>query len=155
MKILCAADVHIGRRPSRLPERIDTGSLSCARAWEAIVDRAISEKVDLLLVAGDLVDEKNRYYEAAGPVEAGVRALADAGIELIAVAGNHDVYALMTQAQELPYGEAHTVLVEDALRRMAALAVPRLPVLSYSEVTGTSLTIETVGAVGVGQAITA
>lgn len=102
MKILCAADVHIGRRPSRLPERIDTGSLSCARAWEAIVDRAISEKVDLLLVAGDLVDEKNRYYEAAGPVEAGVRALADAGIELIAVAGNHDHDTLPWLANRFP-----------------------------------------------------
>ncbi|TDB93974.1 hypothetical protein [Actinomadura sp. 7K534] len=31
-----------------------------------------------------------------------------------------DVYALMTQAQELPYGEARTVLVEDALRRAEA-----------------------------------
>ncbi|MWA06332.1 hypothetical protein F8568_039520 [Actinomadura sp. LD22] len=28
-----------------------------------------------------------------------------------------DVYALMTRSQELPYGEARTVLVEDALRR--------------------------------------
>ncbi|QDB78185.1 flagellar biosynthesis protein FlhA [Georgenia sp. 311] len=45
--------------------------------------------------------------------------------------------------------------VRPALRRVAALAVPRLPVLSYNEVTGTSLTIETVGAVGVGHAITA
>jgi tetratricopeptide (TPR) repeat protein len=31
-----------------------------------------------------------------------------------------DVYALMTRAQELPYGEARTVLVEDALRRAEA-----------------------------------
>ncbi|TDE26487.1 hypothetical protein [Actinomadura sp. 6K520] len=31
-----------------------------------------------------------------------------------------DVYALMAQAQELPYGEARTVLVEDALRRAEA-----------------------------------
>ncbi|WP_207933479.1 hypothetical protein, partial [Actinomadura sp. GC306] len=31
-----------------------------------------------------------------------------------------DVFALMNQAQELPYGEAHTVLVEDALRRAEA-----------------------------------
>ncbi len=90
MKILCTADVHIGRRPSRLPERVDTARLSCARAWEALVERAIEEQVDLLLVAGDLVDEKNRYYEAAGPVETGVNALSDAGIPLLAVSGNHD-----------------------------------------------------------------
>ncbi|MCP9979930.1 tetratricopeptide repeat protein [Actinomadura madurae] len=31
-----------------------------------------------------------------------------------------DVYALMTRSQELPYGEARTVLVEDALRRAEA-----------------------------------
>lgn len=90
MKILCTADVHIGRRPSRLPERVDAARLSCARAWDALVERAIEEQVDLLLVAGDLVDEKNRYYEAAGPVEAGVNALAKAGIPLLAVSGNHD-----------------------------------------------------------------
>lgn len=90
VKILCTADVHIGRRPSRLPERVDAARLSCARAWETLVERAIEEQVDLLLVAGDLVDEKNRYYEAAGPVEAGVNTLTEAGIPLLAVAGNHD-----------------------------------------------------------------
>jgi len=31
-----------------------------------------------------------------------------------------DVYALMARSQELPYGEARTVLVEDALRRAEA-----------------------------------
>ncbi len=31
-----------------------------------------------------------------------------------------DVYALMARSQELPYGEARTVLVEDALRRRPA-----------------------------------
>ncbi|MBT2210530.1 hypothetical protein [Actinomadura sp. NEAU-AAG7] len=32
-----------------------------------------------------------------------------------------DVYALMTRSEELPYGEARTVLVEDALRRAEAV----------------------------------
>jgi DNA repair protein SbcD/Mre11 len=36
------------------------------------------------------VDQANRFYEAAGAVEAGVRTLAAAGIPTIAVAGNHD-----------------------------------------------------------------
>ncbi|XRQ05919.1 hypothetical protein ACN3XK_56740 [Actinomadura welshii] len=34
--------------------------------------------------------------------------------------GTGDVFALMNQAEELPYGEARTVLVEDALRRAEA-----------------------------------
>jgi DNA repair protein SbcD/Mre11 len=94
VKILCTADVHIGRRPSRLPESVDGAALSCARAWSALVDSAIAERVDLLLVAGDLVDQANRFYEAAGAVEAGVRALAAEGISTIAVAGNHDHHTL-------------------------------------------------------------
>ena len=90
MKILCTADVHIGRRPSRLPDSIDRATLSCAQAWTALVDRALEERVDLLLVGGDLVDQANRFYEAAGAVESGVRALAARGILTLAVAGNHD-----------------------------------------------------------------
>lgn len=90
MKILCTADVHIGRRPTRLPDSIDRAALSCAQSWTALVDRAIEERVNLLLVAGDLVDQANRFYEAAGAVEAGVRALAARGITTLAVAGNHD-----------------------------------------------------------------
>lgn len=54
------------------------------------MDRAIEERVDLLLVAGDLVDQANRYYEAAGAVEAGVRSLVARGIRTLAVSGNHD-----------------------------------------------------------------
>jgi DNA repair protein SbcD/Mre11 len=90
VKILCTADVHIGRRPSRLPPRIDSGPLSCARAWTSVVETAIAERVDLVAIAGDLVDQANRFYEAAGPVEAGVRALVSHGIRTVAVAGNHD-----------------------------------------------------------------
>lgn len=109
MKILCTADVHIGRRPSRLPESVDGAALSCARAWSALVDRAIAERVDILLIAGDLVDQANRFYEAAGAVEACVRALASKGISTIAVAGNHDHDTLPWIARGLP-AEAFRVL---------------------------------------------
>ncbi len=90
MKLLCTADVHIGRRPSRLPSHVDCRPLSCGEAWGRIVDLAIEEKVDLVAVAGDLVDRANRFYEAAGPVELGIRRLAHAGIATVMVAGNHD-----------------------------------------------------------------
>ncbi|WP_324650469.1 flagellar biosynthesis protein FlhA [Georgenia sp. H159] len=68
--------------------------------------------------------------------------------------------ALRRQVQGVEEAGRQAVLVcapaiRPALRRLATLAVPRLPVLSYTEVTGTSLTIETVGVVGAEQAITA
>lgn len=101
MKILCAGDLHIGRRPSRLPDRIDCGPLSCASAWGAIVDCAIDEGVDLVALSGDVVDQANRYYEAVGPLEAGIRKLATRGIPTVAVAGNHDHDVLPWLAESL------------------------------------------------------
>jgi DNA repair protein SbcD/Mre11 len=90
LKILLTADVHVGRRSSRLPSKADGHTHSCAAAWGRIVDCALAEKVDLLVIAGDLIDESNRYLEAVGAVEQGLKRLAGAGIETIVVAGNHD-----------------------------------------------------------------
>lgn len=90
MKILCSGDLHLGRRSTRLPPDTDAHVHSAAAAWNAIVDLAIAEQVALVALAGDLVDRANRYLEAFGPLEHGVRRLADAGIHVVAVAGNHD-----------------------------------------------------------------
>lgn len=90
MKILCTGDLHLGRRSSRLPEHIDGRAHSSASAWGRVVDLAIAERVDLVLLSGDLIDDANRFYEALGPLEVGLRRLATAGARTVAVAGNHD-----------------------------------------------------------------
>ncbi|MHB1223639.1 MAG: metallophosphoesterase family protein, partial [Gemmatimonadaceae bacterium] len=90
MRILCTGDLHIGRRPSRLPASADAAEHSCAAAWRAIVETAIARRVDLVAVSGDLVDRSNRYFEAVDPLERGLRRLAEHDIPTVAVAGNHD-----------------------------------------------------------------
>ncbi|HEX7118293.1 MAG TPA: DNA repair exonuclease [Longimicrobiales bacterium] len=90
MKILCCGDVHIGRRSARLPAHVDGRAASSAACWARIVDRALEERVAVVALSGDVVDQANRYYEATGPLEAGIRRLAEAGITTAAVAGNHD-----------------------------------------------------------------
>ncbi len=50
----------------------------------------MAHDVDLVAVSGDFVDQENRYYEAVGVLERGVRRLVAHGIETVAVAGNHD-----------------------------------------------------------------
>ena len=90
VRILATADIHVGRCPSKVPDPVDTRRFSCARMWHAIVERAIQEKVDLVTLSGDIVDHDNRFFEATGPLEAGLTKLAAAGIHTYAVAGNHD-----------------------------------------------------------------
>ncbi len=66
--------------------------------------------------------------------------------------------AARTEVQKAEASGKEVVLVcspaiRPALRRLVALAVPRLPVLSYSEVSQTSRPIDTVGVVGVRHAL--
>lgn len=55
-----------------------------------MVDLAITERVDLVALSGDLVDRDNRYFEAVGPLERGFQRLDTEGIETVVVTGNHD-----------------------------------------------------------------
>jgi DNA repair exonuclease SbcCD nuclease subunit len=99
--VLCTGDLHVGRRPSRLADGVDARGWSCACVWNDIVDYAVRERVDLLLISGDWVDHDNRFYEAFGPLERGLRRLEQAGVDTLAVAGNHDYDVLPRLATQL------------------------------------------------------
>jgi DNA repair exonuclease SbcCD nuclease subunit len=43
-----------------------------------------------ILCTGDVVDAENKMYEAYGALERGIQRLLDGGIDVVAVAGNHD-----------------------------------------------------------------
>ena len=107
IRVLCAGDLHIGRRSSKLPDSLAGSEHSCAVAWEAVVDTAISERVDVVALSGDLVDRANRYFEAIGPLERGLRRLAAGGIDTYAVAGNHDYDVLPELADTLDLDRFH------------------------------------------------
>lgn len=101
LRIVLTGDLHVGRRPSRVSDDALSKRASCAAAWSAIVDLALREKADVVAVSGDLVDRENRFYEAFGPLERGLRRLSDAGIDTVAVAGNHDFDVLPKLADQL------------------------------------------------------
>ena len=90
MRVLCTGDLHIGRRPTRLPHGVDVRDHTCARLWENVVAYAVDQQVDVLALSGDVVDRANRYFEALDPLKRGLERLAEAGIVTVAVSGNHD-----------------------------------------------------------------
>lgn len=98
MKLLCAADLHLGRQPSRLPAALQgsaqAAELTPAAAWHRLVDLAIELEVDGVLLAGDVVDQRDDFFEAYADLRAGVERLAQRGIAVLGVAGNHDVAVL-------------------------------------------------------------
>jgi DNA repair protein SbcD/Mre11 len=94
LKLLCAADLHIGRRPARLPRSWAGGRISAALAWDDLVECAVVHRVDVVLLAGDVVDQDNRYFEAYGPLGRGLQRLKEAGVAVVGVGGNHDHHTL-------------------------------------------------------------
>lgn len=91
IRLLCTGDIHMGRVSTRLPGEFSAQRLfSTSQAWGRIVECALQEDVQALVLTGDVVDRENRLFEALGPLEAGLRRLADGGIDTFAVAGNHD-----------------------------------------------------------------
>lgn len=105
IKLLAVGDLHLGRRPSRLTpevgESFDARALGPAEAWRRTVDAALDARVDAVALAGDVVEREDDFFEAYGALRAGVARLVEAGVRVLAVAGNHDVQVLPRLAGEL------------------------------------------------------
>ncbi|MBK8012034.1 MAG: DNA repair exonuclease [Deltaproteobacteria bacterium] len=105
MRLLAVGDIHLGRTPSRLSdavkERFRPRELGPSEAWKRAVECALTKKVDAVLLAGDVVEDKDDFFEAFRDLSAGVKQLIDAGILVVGVSGNHDVSVLPRLAASL------------------------------------------------------
>lgn len=118
MRFLCASNLRLGRRISGLPDHLhlDPARLSTSTAWYQLVDIAIREEVDAVLLAGNVIDRENRIFEPIGPLEQGLSALERAGIPVIAVAGETDFDSLPIIAPQ--FRETIEVLDSDDWERV-------------------------------------
>lgn len=128
IRLLCTADLHLGRYPSRVP--IGNRELSVEHVWDGIVDYAIDAPVDALVLAGDLVDEDNKFFESFGPLERGLRHLQEAGIRAYAVAGNHD-YDVLPRLNDVLSPEFFHLLGQGGRWEEAVLTRDDRPVLGF------------------------
>ena len=105
IQILCTGDVHLGRRPSRVP--VENDELSVRRVWDRFVETALNREVDAAVLTGDIVDSENQMYEAYGALERGIQDLVEGGVEVVAVAGNHDHSAFPRLARSIELDGFH------------------------------------------------
>lgn len=103
-RLLCLADLHLGRASGRIPAGLSVPSadLTPRAAWRRAIKAARRLQVQAVVLAGDVVDSTNDRFEAFGALHEGVKELLDAGIRVLAVAGNHDGVALPRLADLVP-----------------------------------------------------
>ena len=94
MKFIHCADVHLDTPLQGLAEYpgapIKEIRNATRRAFEKVLDAAISENVDFLIIAGDLYDTGLKSFESALFFNKQMARLADAGIDVYLIYGNHD-----------------------------------------------------------------
>jgi exonuclease SbcD len=106
MKFLHAADIHLDS-PLRGLERYEFAPAerirgATRRALENLVGNAIEERVDFLLIAGDLYDGDWPDYNTGLFFSRQMAHLRDAGIPVFLIRGNHDADSRLTKELRLP-----------------------------------------------------
>ena len=92
LRIIHTGDVHLGARHDDLGEQAAAQRERQFAAFVATVDLAIAEKVDLVLIAGDLFDSNTQPRRSVERVGAQLKRLVDAKIRTVIAPGTHDVY---------------------------------------------------------------
>lgn len=86
MRFIHAADIHLGYQQYGLKERFN----DFGRVFLHIVNQAIEQDVDFVLLAGDLFHKRQVEPLAMRVAIEGLGQLRDAGISVLAVEGNHE-----------------------------------------------------------------
>lgn len=85
MKILHTSDLHIGKYIGTYDLKEDTEYV-----LNQVVDTAIRERVEVVLISGDVFDRPNPSEEAIKTYVSFLKQLLDKNIKVIAISGNHD-----------------------------------------------------------------
>jgi len=92
LRLLHTADVHLGARHDDLGEAAAAQRERQFAAFKATVDLAISEKVDILLIAGDLFDSNTQPRRSVERVAGELKRLVAARVRTVIIPGTHDCY---------------------------------------------------------------
>ncbi len=119
MRIIHAADLHIDSQlsglSSALADHADADLISGATrsAFRGLIDWAITEQPDALVLAGDIFDGSWKHTGTRRVFVEGMRDLADAGIPVVMASGNHDAASVL-MAEVIYPPSMHVLSVESA-----------------------------------------
>src|SRR5579872_5560797 len=90
IKILHTADIHLGARLSKLEGKSEEQRVQIQKTFEHIVNLATEQKVDILLIAGDLFDSNNPEKSLLDFAMSNFAKLNDRHIYTLIALGTHD-----------------------------------------------------------------
>src|SRR6516164_3551734 len=111
MRFIHCADVHLDTPLQGLAQYpgapVSEIRNATRRAFEKVLDAAVMERVDFLIIAGDLYDTGLKSFESALFFNKQMARLKDAGVDVYLIYGNHDAASKLIK-QLRPPGNVHT-----------------------------------------------
>ena len=105
-KFLHTADLHLDSPLRGLRKReeasVETILGATRRAFEKLIDLALDEEVDFMVIAGDVYDRDWKGYETGLFFRKQMLRLDGAGIPVFLISGNHDAASVITRKLTLP-----------------------------------------------------
>ena len=105
-RFLHAADIHLDSPVGGLKDYPGPGAdrfrTATREAFDRLVDRAIGERVDFLVIAGDLYDGDWKDFGTGLYFVSRMARLHEAGVPVFVLHGNHDAESVLTRRLELP-----------------------------------------------------
>lgn len=92
LRLIHTADVHLGARHDDLGDQAAAQRERQFAAFAATIDLAVAEKVDIVLIVGDLFDSNVQPRRSVERVAAELKRLAAGKIRTVIVPGTHDAY---------------------------------------------------------------
>lgn len=105
-RFIHTADIHLDSPLRSLalrePEAAALIANASRQSFAAIIDLCVIEKIDALLISGDLYDGSHHSMKTAGFLTSQLRRLNDVGIAVFIIRGNHDALSKITKQLQLP-----------------------------------------------------
>ena len=105
IKILTTADLHLGKTSSSADTIGEHGTTR--NTWLKLVDYAIENDCRIIVIAGDIVEQENRYFEAVSALEKGLDKLKKHDVSIVLISGNHDYNVLPQIIEGRGYDHVH------------------------------------------------
>jgi len=107
-RFLHTADIHLDSPLRTLAMRDAALSAhirgATRKAFTGMVDTCLDQRLDALVIAGDLYDRDLQDMSTALFFGRQMRRLADAGIRVFIIRGNHDAESVLTRERAAPSG---------------------------------------------------
>ncbi|MFI5253921.1 MAG: exonuclease SbcCD subunit D [Candidatus Limnocylindrales bacterium] len=141
-RLLHIADVHLGARHQDLGEAAAQQRERQFAAFRRAIDLGLEERVDAVVVAGDLFDSNQQPRRSVERAAAEFGRLAASGIRTILIPGTHDVYDpgsiyRVHDLASLAGGKPDAVMVSVLTPERPEIVLPGLDIVVFGRVAAT------------------